>query len=129
MAGTPYWRESTPVISSSEIIPSFTSAAPMRPPFFFWCSRACVSCSWLRSFSLTRISPSRADTLSLRYGGSGEDPCAHRPSPPPPAPPKRGGGAGPPGGRGEFGFCGGSPPFGVARGGVGPPPYPRCVLR
>src|SRR3989338_3728454 len=82
MAGTPYWRESTPVISSSEIIPSFTSAAPNRPPFFFWCSRAWVSCSWFRSFSLTRISPSRADTLSLRYCGSGKVPCADRLLPP-----------------------------------------------
>src|ERR1700739_1915427 len=61
MEGTPYWRDSTPVISSSLMKPSFIRHVPTLPPVDFWCSRACLSWSDVIKFSLISISPSRDD--------------------------------------------------------------------
>ena len=67
--GTPYWRESTAVIMSSETSPILTRLKPRRPPCSRWNSRASHNCCGVRRFSRTRISPSLADIFLETFRG------------------------------------------------------------
>src|SRR5438477_6992940 len=64
MEGTPYWRERTPVMSSSVMKPSLVRQLPSLPPLERWNSRAFWSWSCVIKLSLTSISPRRTDIRS-----------------------------------------------------------------
>src|SRR5690348_1247681 len=69
MEGTPYCRESTPVMSSSVIKPILVRQLPSLPPLARWNSRAFWSWSWVIRLSLTSISPRRTDIRSTPSKG------------------------------------------------------------
>src|SRR5215472_13437112 len=67
--GTPYCRESTPVMSSSVINPILVRQLPNLPPLARWNSRAFWSWSCVIKLSLTSISPRRTDIRSTPSKG------------------------------------------------------------
>src|SRR5690349_21747598 len=69
MEGTPYCRESTPVMSSSVIKPILVRQLPSLPPLARWHSRAFWSWSFVIRHSLTSISPRRTDIRSTPSKG------------------------------------------------------------
>ena len=64
--GTPYWRESRLVISSSVTNPRLTKALPILPPFRFWWFSASWSCWGETMFSFSSSSPSLTGIPTLR---------------------------------------------------------------